>query len=96
MVGVGEGGVRSALARVSVVNYYGNVLLDTFVKVIEKVCDIVCSKLDISVLLELLSHLLHNLLARHHVPQPIAGNNHELIVVPQHDFRDIWSWNHGI
>lgn len=39
MVGVGEGGVRSALARVSVVNYYGNVLLDTFVKVIEKVTD---------------------------------------------------------
>lgn len=39
MVGVGEGGVRSALARVSIVNYYGNVLLDTFVKVIEKVID---------------------------------------------------------
>ncbi|QDZ21444.1 exonuclease [Chloropicon primus] len=30
MVGVGDGGQKSALARVVVVNYYGNVLVDTF------------------------------------------------------------------
>ncbi|KAI9315819.1 ribonuclease H-like domain-containing protein [Dichotomocladium elegans] len=39
MVGVGEGGVASALARVSLVNYHGAVLLDTFVKPMERVTD---------------------------------------------------------
>jgi RNA exonuclease 4 len=40
MVGVGgKDNERSALARVSIVNYHGNVLLDTFVKPKEKVTD---------------------------------------------------------
>ena len=39
MVGVGEDGQRSALARVTVVNEHGNVVLDTFVDVIERVTD---------------------------------------------------------
>mmetsp|Transcript_6670 Transcript_6670/g.9604 ORF Transcript_6670/g.9604 Transcript_6670/m.9604 type:complete len:403 (+) Transcript_6670:60-1268(+) len=39
MVGVGEEGKRSALARVSVVNWYNDVLLDTFVKVPDRVTD---------------------------------------------------------
>lgn len=39
MVGVGPDGKRSALARVSIVNYFGAVLLDTFVKPEEKVTD---------------------------------------------------------
>lgn len=39
MVGVGPGGKRSALARVSLVNFDGDVLLDTFVQVPEKVTD---------------------------------------------------------
>lgn len=39
MVGVGPDGSRSALARVSLVDYKGQVLLDTFVKVYEKVTD---------------------------------------------------------
>ena len=30
MVGVGPGGKEDALARVSIVNYYGHTLLDTF------------------------------------------------------------------
>lgn len=38
MVGVGSG-KRSALARVSMVNYHGNVILDTFVRPKEKVTD---------------------------------------------------------
>ena len=39
MVGVGPGGRRSVLARVSVVDFFGNCLLDTFVRVNEKVTD---------------------------------------------------------
>ena len=39
MVGVGERGERSALARVSVVNFFGQVLLDSFVKPQERVTD---------------------------------------------------------
>ena len=39
MVGVGEDGSRSALARVTVVNEYGNVILDTFVQATERVTD---------------------------------------------------------
>lgn len=39
MVGVGSDGKKSALARASVVNYEGEVLLDTFVRVPERVTD---------------------------------------------------------
>ncbi|KNF01763.1 hypothetical protein PSTG_04885 [Puccinia striiformis f. sp. tritici PST-78] len=40
MVGVGpRGNEQSALARVSIVNYYGNVVLDTYVRPKEKVTD---------------------------------------------------------
>lgn len=39
MVGVGPQGQRSALARVSIVNSYGNVVLDTFVQPKEPVTD---------------------------------------------------------
>ncbi|KAK9766926.1 3'-5' exonuclease, variant 3 [Basidiobolus ranarum] len=39
MVGVGEEGVESALARVSIVNFYGHVLLDRYVKPQERVTD---------------------------------------------------------
>ena len=39
MVGVGEDGSRSVLARVTVVNEYGNVILDTFVQATERVTD---------------------------------------------------------
>mmetsp|Transcript_10513 Transcript_10513/g.14843 ORF Transcript_10513/g.14843 Transcript_10513/m.14843 type:complete len:322 (+) Transcript_10513:34-999(+) len=39
MVGVGPYASRSALARVSIVNWYGDVVFDTFVKVEEKVTD---------------------------------------------------------
>lgn len=39
MVGLGPLGSESALARVSVVNYHGHVLLDTFVAPREKVTD---------------------------------------------------------
>merc|ERR1712232_430226 len=39
MVGVGAGGIESALGRVSIVNYYGHVVLDTYVKVPERVTD---------------------------------------------------------
>ena len=38
-VGVGLEGSESALARVSIVNFYGHVLLDSFVKPLEKVVD---------------------------------------------------------
>ena len=38
-VGVGEDGTRSVLARVTVVNEHGNVVLDTFVETTEKVTD---------------------------------------------------------
>lgn len=38
-VGVGFEGKESALARVSIVNFYGHILLDTFVKPKEKVVD---------------------------------------------------------
>jgi RNA exonuclease 4 len=40
MVGVGPGGIDSALARVSIVNYHGVVLLDKYVKPGEKVTDL--------------------------------------------------------
>lgn len=39
MVGVGPGGSESSLARVSVVNFYGYVLLDVFVRQRERVVD---------------------------------------------------------
>lgn len=39
MVGVGPSGKESALARVSLVNFYGQVLLDVYVKPCEKVVD---------------------------------------------------------
>jgi len=39
MVGVGEDGVESALARVSIVNFHGHLVLDKFVKPNEKVTD---------------------------------------------------------
>lgn len=39
MVGVGEGGLQSALARVSIVDYNNAVLFDTYVKVNEPVTD---------------------------------------------------------
>ncbi|KAJ2485153.1 3'-5' exonuclease [Coemansia sp. RSA 2320] len=39
MVGAGLKGSRSMLARVSIVNYYGHVVLDTFVKPLEPVTD---------------------------------------------------------
>lgn len=39
MVGVGPQGLESSLARVSIVNYHGAVVLDTFVKQKEKVVD---------------------------------------------------------
>lgn len=39
MVGVGPNGAYSALARVSIVNWWGSVVLDTFVKVPQRVTD---------------------------------------------------------
>ncbi|KAH7090081.1 ribonuclease H-like protein, partial [Auriculariales sp. MPI-PUGE-AT-0066] len=39
MVGIGPGGVESALARVSLVDYHGRVLLDAFVRPREQVTD---------------------------------------------------------
>jgi len=39
MVGVGEGGVESVLARVSIVNFHGHLVLDRFVRSREKVTD---------------------------------------------------------
>ncbi|KAJ1533275.1 3'-5' exonuclease, partial [Nowakowskiella sp. JEL0078] len=39
MVGVGPGGFQSVLARVSIVNMYGHVLLDRYVKPLEQVVD---------------------------------------------------------
>jgi DNA polymerase III epsilon subunit-like protein len=39
MVGVGPGGVLSVLARVSIVDWHGRILLDAFVKVQERVTD---------------------------------------------------------
>lgn len=39
MVGVGPAGSQSVLARVSIVNYYGNLILDQYVKPKEKVTD---------------------------------------------------------
>ncbi len=39
MVGVGPGGSRSVLARVAIVDYFGNQLLDEFVRVEERVTD---------------------------------------------------------
>ena len=40
MVGIGENGIASALARVSLVNWDGDILLDTYVKVNEPVTDL--------------------------------------------------------
>jgi RNA exonuclease 4 len=39
MVGVGPKGSEDFLARVSIVNYYGNVLLDAFVSPTQRVTD---------------------------------------------------------
>jgi RNA exonuclease 4 len=39
MVGVGPDGTEDALARVSVVNYHGNVLLDVYVSPNQRVTD---------------------------------------------------------
>lgn len=39
MVGVGEAGQESSLARVSLINYHGFVILDEFVKQKERVTD---------------------------------------------------------
>lgn len=39
MVGVGPEGRESSLARVSIANYYGHVLLDAFVRQRERVVD---------------------------------------------------------
>lgn len=39
MVGIGAGGIESALARVSLVDYHGRVLLDAFVRPREQVTD---------------------------------------------------------
>jgi RNA exonuclease 4 len=39
MVGVGPGGMQSVLARVSLVDFFGNCLFDTFVRVEERVTD---------------------------------------------------------
>ena len=39
MVGAGANGAEDVLARVSVVNYFGQVLLDVFVKPTERVTD---------------------------------------------------------
>jgi RNA exonuclease 4 len=39
MVGVGENGKESVLARVSIVNHFGHCIYDTFVKPTEKVTD---------------------------------------------------------
>lgn len=39
MVGIGPKGYKSALARVSIVNYYGHVILDKFVRPLEKITD---------------------------------------------------------
>ncbi|PJF16645.1 Rex4p [Paramicrosporidium saccamoebae] len=39
MVGVGPDGVQSALARVSLVNYHGGVLLDRYVRPVERITD---------------------------------------------------------
>ncbi|CAG8509949.1 3919_t:CDS:2 [Funneliformis caledonium] len=39
MVGVGEKGKTSVLARVSIVNYYGEILLDKFVKITRRITD---------------------------------------------------------
>lgn len=39
MVGVGEGGIKSALARVSIVDYNNAIIFDTYVKVNEAVTD---------------------------------------------------------
>ena len=39
MVGVGPEGIESTLARVSIVNYHGSIILDEFVRPREKVTD---------------------------------------------------------
>lgn len=39
MVGVGPDGFESALARVSLVNYHGNVLIDRYVRPVERITD---------------------------------------------------------
>ena len=39
MVGVGPDGIQSALARVTIVNYYGVTILDKYVRPIERVTD---------------------------------------------------------
>ena len=39
MVGVGEEGIEDSLARVSVVNYFGHVLLDAYLAPTQRVTD---------------------------------------------------------
>merc|ERR1712038_718900 len=39
MVGIGSGGKQSALARVSITDWYGQIILDTFVQVPDRVTD---------------------------------------------------------
>jgi RNA exonuclease 4 len=39
MVGVGPDGIQSALARVTIVNYYGVTILDKYVRPVERVTD---------------------------------------------------------
>ena len=39
MVGIGPSGTESSLARVSIVNFYGAVILDAFVRQRERVVD---------------------------------------------------------
>jgi len=39
MVGVGLDGIESALARVTIVNYYGVIILDKYVRPMERVTD---------------------------------------------------------
>ena len=38
-MGIGKDGEESALARISIINYYGVVLLDTYVRPQERVTD---------------------------------------------------------
>ena len=39
MVGIGPNGVQSALARVTIVNYYGVIILDKYVRPMERITD---------------------------------------------------------
>ena len=39
MVGVGQGGIESSLARVTIVDWFGTVLLDQYIKQTQEVTD---------------------------------------------------------